>query len=180
MKKHTTFIVLGMALMLCSVGFSQGFYMSTGSGGVIFGSGDLSIADQGGVTFDNAPIGAELLLEISDGYEFRGGTGALTFMDVEEGGDPIDLDETVVAYASADGIDYSLLGAVVGGTTERELTFTGDGFKFLKLVNTSSNRDGFDFDTIIANHVTSVPEPSTTVLALACMAMLGLIRRNGC
>jgi MYXO-CTERM domain-containing protein len=79
---------------------------------------------------------------------------------------------------SANGIDFTSIGSIVGGLTGQHLDFAGDSYRFVKMVNTSTIWDGYDFDLVTARTVVPIPEPTSFTLGLGGLALLGLARRR--
>lgn len=188
MNKRNILVLLSVALAFGHLGLGQAalgnvgpqpaFAPISGSGGVLFGSRDLSVIDDGGITFDNTSVGTEILLELTPGYAFSGGTDALSFFDNETGGAAHDAGESADIFVSVDGLDYSPIGTIVGGETPRTLSFPGDSFRFLKLVNTAMGSDGFDLDLVAARNVVVVPEPAAFALGFGALMLVGMFGRR--
>jgi len=142
---------------------SEVFTITADSDASLFGSGDLTIADSGGYTFDNTGPGTTLTLELAPGLTFNGGVAALSVLDNEASGNPLDADETADVFVSADGISFELIGSITGGATTRLIDFNGEGYRYLRFVSTATGADGFDFDRVAFANV--VPAPAS---ALGC------------
>lgn len=178
MNRSSVAAFFSLAILVSSSAYGQTFSIVPGSDGGLFGSMDVSTIDQGGITFDGRSPAAEILLELTPGFTFSGGTAALSILDHEGSGNALDAGETADVFVSTNGIDFTPIGSVVGGVTLRELDFAGSSYRFVKFVNTASNWDGYDFDFVTASNVAQIPEPTAFGLAFGALAFLGLVSRR--
>ena len=144
-----------------------------GSDGTSFGSGSvLGAPDGGGIFLGNPPSGQFLEVGVSTAI-VDGAGDDIRIWDIESFSP--DFGEVADVFGSTDGISFSLLGSVTGGSAAGFLDIGGafaGPISFLRIVQTST-ADAIDIDAIEAFHLAgTVPEP--TILALMGLGLAGL------